>query len=87
MIVNLVSAENGYYFSLPTRIFLLSRVKMVNYKVTVSTGYLAGATTLNNVFIKLVGTDGESERKWLMGIKGASSFMKGMVSLKIPLFV
>ncbi|XP_049426865.1 polyunsaturated fatty acid lipoxygenase ALOX15B-like [Epinephelus fuscoguttatus] len=80
MIVNLVSAENGYYFSLPTRIFLLSRVKMVNYKVTVSTGYLAGATTLNNVFIKLVGTDGESERKWLMGIKGASSFMKGMVS-------
>ncbi|XP_059185720.1 arachidonate 12-lipoxygenase, 12R-type-like [Centropristis striata] len=53
---------------------------MVTYKVTVSTGYLAGATTFNNVFIKLVGTDGESEHKWLMGLKGASSFMKGVVS-------
>ncbi|XP_042340950.1 polyunsaturated fatty acid lipoxygenase ALOX15B-like isoform X2 [Plectropomus leopardus] len=53
---------------------------MVSYEVTVSTGNLAGATTINNVFIKLVGTEGESDRKWLMGFKGASSFMRGVVS-------
>ncbi|XP_039634347.1 arachidonate 12-lipoxygenase, 12R-type-like isoform X2 [Perca fluviatilis] len=35
---------------------------MVNYEVTVSTGKLVGAATFNDVFIKLVGTDGESER-------------------------
>uniref|UniRef100_A0A3Q1IYD3 Arachidonate 15-lipoxygenase B-like n=1 Tax=Anabas testudineus TaxID=64144 RepID=A0A3Q1IYD3_ANATE len=45
---------------------------MVNYKVTVYTGDLAGATTLNNVYIKLVGTDGESQRKWMTGLKGAT---------------
>lgn len=53
---------------------------MVNYKVTVSTGNRAEATTLNNVFIKLVGTDGESKRKWLIGLKGASAFIRGAVS-------
>ncbi|XP_028445223.1 arachidonate 5-lipoxygenase-like [Perca flavescens] len=53
---------------------------MVNYEVTVSTGNLAVATTFNNVFIKLVGTDGESKHKWLMGFKGASSFTIGAVS-------
>lgn len=59
---------------------LLSRVKMVKYEVTVSTGNLVGATTFNNIFIKLVGTDGESERKWLKSIKGAASFIMGTVS-------
>ncbi|XP_059189581.1 hydroperoxide isomerase ALOXE3-like [Centropristis striata] len=53
---------------------------MVNYKVTVSTGNLSCVTTFSNVFIKLVGTDGVSEHKWLMGLKGTSSFMQGVVS-------
>ncbi|XP_063331323.1 hydroperoxide isomerase ALOXE3-like [Pelmatolapia mariae] len=53
---------------------------MVQYKVTVFTGDLLNSTTLNNVFIKLVGTDGESDRTWLMGLKGASSFVRGAVS-------
>lgn len=53
---------------------------MVKYEVTVSTGNLVGATTFNNIFIKLVGTDGESERKWLKSIKGAASFIMGTVS-------
>lgn len=55
---------------------------MVKYVVTVFTADLAAAATLNKVFIKLVGTDGESERKWLMSLKGASAFIKGAVSLK-----
>ncbi|KAM7394354.1 hypothetical protein PAMP_021165 [Pampus punctatissimus] len=38
---------------------------MVEYKVTVFTADLAGAATFNNVFIKLVGTDGESDNTWL----------------------
>ncbi|XP_035850116.1 polyunsaturated fatty acid lipoxygenase ALOX15B-like [Sander lucioperca] len=54
---------------------------MVNYEVTVSTGNLAFAATFNNVFIKLVGTDGESKRTWL---KGALQFTDGTVSLKYP---
>ncbi|KAK2918877.1 polyunsaturated fatty acid lipoxygenase ALOX15B-like [Channa argus] len=53
---------------------------MENYEVTVSTGNLINADTLNNVYIKLVGTDGESERKWLMGFKGPSAFIRGAVS-------
>uniref|UniRef100_A0AAX7SIQ7 Lipoxygenase domain-containing protein n=1 Tax=Astatotilapia calliptera TaxID=8154 RepID=A0AAX7SIQ7_ASTCA len=55
---------------------------MVQYKVTVFTGDCLNSTTLNNVFIKLVGTDGESDRTWLMGLKGATSFVIGAVSLK-----
>ncbi|KAF1378127.1 hypothetical protein PFLUV_G00186870 [Perca fluviatilis] len=47
---------------------------MVNYEVTVSTGNLACATTFNDVFVKLVGTDGESKRTW---IKGTISFTHG----------
>ena len=54
---------------------------MVRYEVTVFTANLTTATTFNNVFIKLVGTDGESDRTWLMGFKGAASFYKGAVSL------
>lgn len=57
---------------------------MVNYIVTVFTGNFAASTTLNNVFIKLVGTDGESKRKWLIGLKGASAFIRGTVSLEYP---
>eukprot|EP00066_Takifugu_rubripes_P007136 XP_003972437.1 PREDICTED: hydroperoxide isomerase ALOXE3-like [Takifugu rubripes] len=53
---------------------------MLSYDVTVSTADIVAATTFNNVFIKLVGEDGESERKWLINFKGAAAFMKGMVS-------
>lgn len=63
---------------------MLCRVKMVKYEVTISTASLVAATTFNNVFIKLVGTDGESERKWLADLKGALSFVRGAVSLKYP---
>uniref|UniRef100_A0A3B3TU41 Hydroperoxide isomerase ALOXE3-like n=1 Tax=Poecilia latipinna TaxID=48699 RepID=A0A3B3TU41_9TELE len=45
---------------------------MVDYEVTVYTANRTAATTFNNVFIKLVGTSGESERKWLFNLKGAS---------------
>nr|XP_046272769.1 arachidonate 12-lipoxygenase, 12R-type-like [Scatophagus argus]XP_046272778.1 arachidonate 12-lipoxygenase, 12R-type-like [Scatophagus argus]XP_046272785.1 arachidonate 12-lipoxygenase, 12R-type-like [Scatophagus argus]XP_046272795.1 arachidonate 12-lipoxygenase, 12R-type-like [Scatophagus argus] len=53
---------------------------MVDYEVTVYTTDVPTATTFNNVFIKLVGTDGESERKWLVSFKGAASFVRGAVS-------
>ncbi|XP_027138934.1 hydroperoxide isomerase ALOXE3 [Larimichthys crocea] len=43
---------------------------MVDYKVTVFTGTRVTATTLNSVFIKLVGTDGESDSEKL--IKGTT---------------
>lgn len=58
---------------------------MPSYDVTVSTADIVSATTFNNVFIKLVGEDGESERQWLVNFKGAAAFMKGMVSLRFPL--
>ncbi|XP_061685164.1 polyunsaturated fatty acid lipoxygenase ALOX15B-like [Syngnathoides biaculeatus] len=41
---------------------------MVDYKVTVHTGRRLKAATLNNVRIKLVGTDGESERTELKSL-------------------
>lgn len=55
---------------------------MVYYHVTVSTAFVAAAGTFNNVFIKLVGEDGESVRKWLISFKGAAAFVKGAVSLR-----
>ncbi|KAM7419363.1 hypothetical protein PAMA_016473 [Pampus argenteus] len=51
---------------------------MVEYKVTVFTANLAGAATFNDIFIKLVGTDGESERTWLHS--WTPSFCPGSVS-------
>uniref|UniRef100_H3DKZ7 Arachidonate epidermal lipoxygenase 3 n=1 Tax=Tetraodon nigroviridis TaxID=99883 RepID=H3DKZ7_TETNG len=54
--------------------------KMVRYHVTVSTADVVAATTFNNVFIKLVGEDGESERRLLVSLKGAAAFIKGAVS-------
>uniref|UniRef100_A0A3P9MN30 PLAT domain-containing protein n=1 Tax=Oryzias latipes TaxID=8090 RepID=A0A3P9MN30_ORYLA len=53
---------------------------MADYKVTLYTDDSLAAGTLNHVFIKLVGTQGESERKWLIGLKGAKAFMRGAVS-------
>ncbi|XP_037620549.1 polyunsaturated fatty acid lipoxygenase ALOX15B-like [Sebastes umbrosus] len=57
--------------------FLLSRVKMVDYEVTISTSFLDNAGTSDNVFIKLVGRDGKSEHTKL---EGGSSFARGAVS-------
>ncbi|KAM4603991.1 polyunsaturated fatty acid lipoxygenase ALOX15B-like isoform 2-T2 [Polymixia lowei] len=51
---------------------------MVKYEVTVTTANLAQSTTTNNVFIKLVGTDGESKRTWLTSLLGAAAFFRGV---------
>ncbi|XP_059196990.1 arachidonate 12-lipoxygenase, 12R-type-like [Centropristis striata] len=53
---------------------------MVNYKATVHTADLDNAGTSNAVFIKLVGTDGESKSRILRTFSGASSFKRGAVS-------
>ncbi|XP_068178376.1 hydroperoxide isomerase ALOXE3-like [Antennarius striatus] len=53
---------------------------MVTYEVTIYTGERVAATTFSNVYIKLVGTDGESDRTWLLGFKVVLSFIKGAVS-------
>ncbi|XP_036955734.1 polyunsaturated fatty acid lipoxygenase ALOX15B-like isoform X2 [Acanthopagrus latus] len=53
---------------------------MVDYEVTVFTGSLDHATTYNDVYIKLVGTDGESHRTRLIDYKGPLAFIKGAVS-------
>ncbi|XP_070712351.1 arachidonate 12-lipoxygenase, 12R-type-like [Pempheris klunzingeri] len=53
---------------------------MVKYEVIVTTANLAQATTTNNVFIKLVGMDGESNRTWLTSIKGTATFYLGAES-------
>ncbi|XP_074486016.1 polyunsaturated fatty acid lipoxygenase ALOX15B-like [Sebastes fasciatus] len=50
---------------------------MVDYEVTISTSFLDDAGTSDNVFIKLVGFDGESEHTKL---EGGSSFARGAVS-------
>lgn len=55
---------------------------MVDYDVIVFTGDVVAASTFSNIFIKLVGEDGESERKWLASFKGAAAFIKGAVSLR-----
>lgn len=54
-------------------------MKMVQYEVTVFTANVALATTINNVFIKLVGTDGESGRQRLLSLKGLAAFMRAAV--------
>lgn len=55
---------------------------MADYEVNVITGNLPFATTHNSVYIKLIGTDGQSERKDLSS--WIPSFFKGTVSLKYP---
>uniref|UniRef100_A0A3B3ZX52 Uncharacterized protein n=1 Tax=Periophthalmus magnuspinnatus TaxID=409849 RepID=A0A3B3ZX52_9GOBI len=50
---------------------------MSEYQVSVFTGNVAYANTFNNVYIKLVGKDGESQRTWLTG---AGWFLVGLVS-------
>uniref|UniRef100_A0A4W5R269 Uncharacterized protein n=1 Tax=Hucho hucho TaxID=62062 RepID=A0A4W5R269_9TELE len=51
---------------------------MAKYKVTVHTHNIVTATTMNNVFIKLVGENGESKRTWLTSLKGG--FYQGTAS-------
>lgn len=55
---------------------------MVCYEVTVHTGNRKDASTFSDVFIKLVGTDGESERTMLKNDKQTSAFRQGDVSLE-----
>lgn len=66
------------------RIPLHFRAKMVDYEVTVFTADHTKATTFSNIYIKLVGTDGESNRKWLISLKGAAAFMRNAVSATFP---
>lgn len=56
---------------------------MVKYELEVTTANLAQACTTNNVFVKLVGIEGESKRTWLKSIKGAAAFFMGMVSVHV----
>ncbi|XP_041641399.1 polyunsaturated fatty acid lipoxygenase ALOX15B-like [Cheilinus undulatus] len=53
---------------------------MANYEVTTYTGTLLYSNTFNNVYIKLVGTDGESHHTWLIDITGPLSFTTGAES-------
>uniref|UniRef100_A0A672GWX7 Arachidonate 15-lipoxygenase B-like n=1 Tax=Salarias fasciatus TaxID=181472 RepID=A0A672GWX7_SALFA len=58
---------------------------MVKYEVIVYTGNLAGAATMNQVFIKLVGTEGESKKTWLASLKGVTDVIRGAVSACLTL--
>ena len=51
---------------------------MAQYKVTVFTGSIAQAGTMNKLYIKLVGAEGESDHRWLANLKGG--FYQGAVS-------
>ncbi|PWA29341.1 hypothetical protein CCH79_00014016, partial [Gambusia affinis] len=58
---------------------------MLDYEVTVYTANRAVATTLNHIYIKLVGTGGESEHKLLLSLRGPSAFVRGAVaSFTVP---
>lgn len=53
--------------------------EMVDYQVTVFTADATLAATFNRIFIKLVGTEGESKRQWLISLKGPAAFMRAAV--------
>ncbi|XP_030270965.1 arachidonate 15-lipoxygenase B-like isoform X2 [Sparus aurata] len=55
---------------------------MVDYELSVFTGSLNRATTYNDVYIKLVGTDGESHRTHLIDYKVSLAFIRGAVFLR-----
>ncbi|KAK5926146.1 hypothetical protein CgunFtcFv8_021741 [Champsocephalus gunnari] len=65
-----------------TGFFLFSRGKMENYKVTVFNGSPINAVTTNDVFIKLVGTDGEIEPNKL---NRPFSFTSTQVACPVPI--
>ncbi|XP_046901366.1 polyunsaturated fatty acid lipoxygenase ALOX15B-like [Hypomesus transpacificus] len=52
---------------------------MAQYKVTVFTGSIAQAGTMNKLYIKLVGAEGESDHRWLANLKGG--FYQGAADL------
>lgn len=52
---------------------------MGDYEVIVFTGNVSSASTFNKIYIKLVGTDGESERTHLWSC--VPSFYRGAVSM------
>ncbi|KAM3623614.1 uncharacterized protein V6R79_013228 [Siganus canaliculatus] len=58
----------------------ISTVKMADYEVTVFTGNRLLSTTFSRVFIKLVGTDGQSHRTRLRGTTRLLPFAKGAVT-------
>lgn len=60
-------------------LFSLEPNKMIDYEVTVFTADTVLATTFNNVFIKLVGTDGDSERQWLVNLKDLKDILRATV--------
>ena len=66
-------------FISPIRIDQLSREKMVDYEVTVITGSRLYSFTYDYIYVKLVGTDGESERTCFNTTK---AFVTGAVSLE-----
>lgn len=78
----LISDQAASNLSFP-RLSPLLNATMVKYEVAVTTANLAQAATTNNIFIKLVGIDGESKRTWLKSIKGAAAFLVGAVSLHV----
>ncbi|XP_075888123.1 polyunsaturated fatty acid lipoxygenase ALOX15B-like [Nelusetta ayraudi] len=53
---------------------------MVKYELEVTTANFGQASTTNNVFVKLVGIEGESKRTWLTSMKGAAAFFMGMTT-------
>ncbi|XP_060940446.1 polyunsaturated fatty acid lipoxygenase ALOX15B-like [Limanda limanda] len=53
---------------------------MVNYEVTVYTTNCAFAATFNNVYIKLVGSKGESNCSWIWSIRGSLALFRGEVA-------
>uniref|UniRef100_A0A3B3ZWX3 Uncharacterized protein n=1 Tax=Periophthalmus magnuspinnatus TaxID=409849 RepID=A0A3B3ZWX3_9GOBI len=62
---------------------------MSEYQVSVFTGNVAYANTFNNVYIKLVGKDGESQRTWLTGAgwflrPNVSPFQKSTFTITCP---
>uniref|UniRef100_A0A087Y4B0 Lipoxygenase domain-containing protein n=1 Tax=Poecilia formosa TaxID=48698 RepID=A0A087Y4B0_POEFO len=73
-------AELLYQLNLSVSLDQFSTAKMVDYEVTVYTANRTAATTFNNVFLKLVGTNGESERKRLLSLRGPSAFVRGAVA-------
>uniref|UniRef100_A0A3B3ZWG6 Uncharacterized protein n=1 Tax=Periophthalmus magnuspinnatus TaxID=409849 RepID=A0A3B3ZWG6_9GOBI len=69
-----------YYFCSVFQGLIVAEKKMSEYQVSVFTGNVAYANTFNNVYIKLVGKDGESQRTWLTG---AGWFLVGLSTFTI----
>ncbi|KAG7453571.1 arachidonate 15-lipoxygenase B-like [Solea senegalensis] len=64
----------------PYGMMVFEVVKMAKYEVKVFTGSCVYASTFNDVYIKLVGTKGESERSWLKGLFSSVNIMGSKVN-------